>query len=342
MTKATQTMIAKFEGLLEDGQDYTKSQVMALLKTLSADKPKKSKNAYQYFMGDKTTRASLKEANPESSSKEMLALMAAHWKTLGDSDREPYATMAEDEKSSMPTETKTKDRSRGRTPYQCFMADKTARALVVQENPESPSKDILTIMAGKWKTFSDSEKEPYAVLSAEDKLLFPDSKTSTKTSKTSKTSTKTSKTPFDMFQSECARKAKAKAKAKGSDSDSDSDTDSDSDSDSDSEESIEEQWTGMSDSEKKKYVDKCAAAKSPKPKCARMMYLADAGVKAQLKDQHPEAKAAELTKLMSAQWKELEDKEPYEAAALKAKERHELLFSETRALPNLTRSVSIS
>ena len=349
MTKAIETFTNKLSALLKEGTEYSKDDILGMIARLTQqqeDKPKRAKNPYQFFMADKEARELVKQQNTEATSKEILRLMAAMWKGFSDQDKEKYQQQADEEKQQMPeTETKTKERTRARTPYQCYMGNKEARAAIVTANPDAANKDILTLMAGKWKELSDEEKAPYQQEADLDKQNFPTTDTKPK-----KTTAKKDKTAFELFEAECERKAKAKAKAiakakaaKEAASDSDS-SDSDSDSEEEEEEeplTIKQQWEQLSPTEQQKYEEK----KVPKPKTAKVLYQADEEVKAAAKEEHgADIKAVELNKILAAQWKELDDeaKEPYNKAAQKEKERYDLLISAlgTNKKPQLQRSVS--
>ena len=350
MTKAIETFTGKLSALLKEGTEYSKDDILGMIARLTQqqeDKPKRAKNPYQFFMADKEARELVKLENTEATSKEILQLMAAKWKGFSDQDKEKYQQQADKEKQQMPkTETKTKERTRARTPYQCYMSNKEAREAIVAANPDAPNKDILTLMAGKWKELSDEDKAPYQQEADLDKQKYHTTDTKPK-----KTTAKKDKSAFELFKAECERKQRAKekaiAKAKAakeaaSDSDS-SDSDSDSDSEEEKEEplSIEQQWEQLSPTEQQKYEEK----KIPKAKTAKVLYQADEEVKAAAKEEHgADIKAVELNKILAAQWKELDDeaKEPYNKAAQKEKERYDLLISAlgTKKKPQLKRSTS--
>jgi hypothetical protein len=345
MTKAIETFTGKLSALLEEGTEYSKDDILGMIARLTQqqDKPKRAKNPYQFFMGDKETRELVKQENSEASSKDILRLMAAKWKGFSDQDKEKYQQQADAEKQQMPeTETKTKERTRARTPYQCYMGNKEARAAIVAANPEAANKDILTLMAGKWKELPEEEKVPYQQEADLDKQQFPTA------TKPKKTTAKKDKTGYELFQAECDRKQRAKAKAVAKAKElkaASSDSDSDSDTDSDEEEeplSIQEQWGQLSPTEQQKYEEK----KIPKAKTAKVLYQADEEVKAAAKEEHgADIKAVDLNKILAAQWKDLdhEAKETYNKAAQKEKDCYELHISSLGTKkPQLKRSISAS
>jgi hypothetical protein len=50
------------------------------------------------------------------------------------------------------------------TAYQCFMADKDARAAIEEANTEASKREVLTLMTAHWKTLNDSGREPFVAM----------------------------------------------------------------------------------------------------------------------------------------------------------------------------------
>ena len=306
MTKSIATIATQLEAALADEQQYSKTQVLELFKRLTEAKEKKpktkrAKSAYQFFMGDAEVRKVVKEENQDASSKEILTLMAGKWKSMEDEEKSKYTEMSAQDKDAVQQQQPPKaekTRTRAKTAYQFFMGDTEVRQAVKEENPEASSKEILTLMAGKWKGMEDEEKSKYVDLSEEDKKAFVLS-------------------PFDVF--------------KGSLSE---------------DEDAQEKWDSMSESDKEEFSKapekkkKAPAEKSsPKPsKTALKIYQTNKTVRDAMKEDHAGVNAKEITKLLSVQWKGLTDEEkaPFKAEAEKEKVKQTLLTGR----PTLVRSVS--
>jgi len=256
---------------------------------------------------------------------------------------------------------------RAKNSYHFFLGDSEVRDAVKDQNKDASSKEILSLMAGKWKGLQDKEKEKYVAQSKAEKETMPKvvkvqkervraknsyqffmgdvdvreevkSENSDAESKdilkfmaarwkglddedkekyvvmANEDKLKFTKTPFDVFKAQC--------------------------SDSDNAES---QWEELSDSEQEEYgkvkaVKKTTEKKTKQPKSALKLYQSDKDVRAEMKEENPEAKAVEITKMLSENWKEMsdEEKEPFKEMAKKEKVKHTLLSSE----PSLVRSVS--
>ena len=315
MSKSIATMITQLDAALSDEQQYSKEQVLELFKTLTLayvyqvpnnkdskekkPKTKRAKSAYQFFMGDAEVRKIIKEENTEATSKEILTLMAGKWKGMEDEEKTKYAEMSAQDKETMQKQQPPKaekKRTRAKTAYQFFMGDAEVRNEVKEENEEASSKEILTLMAGKWKGMEDEEKTKYAEMSEEDKKAFALS-------------------PFDVFKGGLSE-----------------------------DEDAQEKWDSMSESEKDEFSKapvkkKASTVKSPKQsKTALKIYQSNKEVREVMKEENTDSNAKEITKLLSEQWKELTDEEkaPYKAEAEKEKVKHSLLT----ARPTLVRSVS--
>ena len=162
--------------LKSEHPEFTPKEMMAALakkwKTLSAEekavyqpepsttvqaaslKPKKKRapSAYNRFMADAEQRASLKEANPDYTPKEMMAALAKKWKTLSEEEKEAYRPDPS-EAITPPTPTKKRQPSA----YNRFMADQTRREALKTAHPDSSPREIMSLMAAEWKTLSDED-----------------------------------------------------------------------------------------------------------------------------------------------------------------------------------------
>ena len=296
MTKPTiETIFTQLDTTLKEGNDYTKTDVLQLLKEFTSEKTKapRAKTSYQFFMGDAEVRSSITDSNKDATSKDILKLMADHWATLSDSDKEKYVQLSDLDKAKVQqlqgpkTE---KVRTRFKIFYQFFMGDSDIRQLVKDENTDANNKDILKLMSVKWNTLTDSEKKKYEEMSEQDKLLF-------------------TKTPFDLFKEGLSEDEVQGAQAK---------------------------WDALTDSERDAFSEK---KKTPEKKSAKAsksplkFYQSDNNAKTALKLLHPDAKAGEITKLLSEKWKTMttEEQTPYKEMAEKLKLQNSLLTGGPRS-----------
>ena len=167
--------------LKSEHPDYSPKEMMSALakkwKTLSAaekavyqpepsttveaaplkQKKKRQPSAYNRFMADAAQRASLKEANPDYTPKEMMAALAKKWKTLSEEEKAAFQPDPS-EAVTPPTPNKKK---RQPSAYNRFMADKERREALKTAHPDSSPREILSLMASEWKTLSDEDKSAY-------------------------------------------------------------------------------------------------------------------------------------------------------------------------------------
>jgi len=148
-----------------------------------ADHPKGPSNAYIYYT--KEIRPSTKDAHPDLSPKELIALMAKMWKETADEDRAEYETQAANDKLRYETEmavfeaahpelarSSTKSSSPGKptkaTAYGMFC--EANRQMVKDENPELEANKVTKILAENWaliKKDHSKEAEKYQDLADE-------------------------------------------------------------------------------------------------------------------------------------------------------------------------------
>jgi hypothetical protein len=169
--------------LKEANPDYSPKEMMSALakkwKTLSPDekaayqpdpstavqaapviKKKRAPSAYNRFMADTEQRATLKEANPDYSPKEMMSALAKKWKTLSTDAKAAY------QPAVSPTASTPPKKKRPPSAYNRFMADKERRETIKNAHPESSPREIMSLMAAQWKLLSDDDKIPYQPPSA--------------------------------------------------------------------------------------------------------------------------------------------------------------------------------
>ena len=170
-------------------------------KKKAAGEPKKGKSAYIFFCADerlKLKEEQLKEEQPEMLAKEILAELGARWKLFKDKnpqgvkkyeemaandkkryeeEMKNYVPVAADEENPVAEKTKKTKKTKaagepkkGKSAYIFFCADE--RALLKEEKPEMPAKEVLVELGARWKALSDKEKEKYNKLAAEDKKRY--------------------------------------------------------------------------------------------------------------------------------------------------------------------------
>lgn len=134
------------------------------------DYPKGVSSAYIFFT--KAARPSLKAANPELSSKELITLMGKMWRETGDRDRAEYEEEAARDKERYEAEMKVfelahPELARSKSPdnkkptkssaYVIFCEEN--RQTVKDENPELDGKSISKILANLWSKIKKDDKE---------------------------------------------------------------------------------------------------------------------------------------------------------------------------------------
>lgn len=129
-----------------------------------ADHPKGPSNAYIYYT--KAIRPSTKDAHPDLSPKELIALMAKMWKETADEDRAEYEAQAAEDKERYEKEmamfeknhpdlarSSTKSSTSPGKPTKATaygMFCEANRQMVKDENPELDGKTVTKILAEKW------------------------------------------------------------------------------------------------------------------------------------------------------------------------------------------------
>jgi hypothetical protein len=109
---------------------------------------------YQLFLSDKNIQDKVKTDNPEADFGTRSKLLAEMWTKLEECDKTPYITRAAD--IAPP-----KKKKRAPTAYNLFIKDPKRREKITTDNPDTPQKDIMRLLAAEWKTLSDTDKLPY-------------------------------------------------------------------------------------------------------------------------------------------------------------------------------------
>lgn len=155
--------------------------------------PKRPLSAYMFFANAK--RKELMAENPKKTVGELGKELGALWKNLSEDDKKPYAKQAvkdksryeEEMKSYQPPEpesgadsdTEKKGKKRKKDPnapkralsaYMLFCNDK--RAEVKEENPNIENKEIMKVLAERWKELSGEDKKEFDEKANEEKERY--------------------------------------------------------------------------------------------------------------------------------------------------------------------------
>ena len=317
-------MAGKWKGM--EDEEKTKYVEMSAQdrETMQQQQPHKAekkrthaKTAFQFFMGDAEVRKVVKEENEDASSKEILTLMLGKWKGMEDDEKTKYVEMSTQDKKEVGETKTTKTRTRAKTAYQFFMGDAEVWNEVKEENAYATSKEILTLMTGKWKGMEDEEKTKYVEMSAQDKETMQQQQPH----KAEKKRTR-AKTAFQFFMGDAEVRKVVKEENE----------------DASSKEILTlmlGKWKSMEDEEKNKYVEMSTQDKEEfqteektstqdkeefqteektqtktKPKkTAYQFFIGDAEVRATIKEENPDAIPMDIMGLMGGKWKSMDEEE---------------------------------
>ncbi len=129
--------------------------------------PKGACSAYIFYTT--ANREVFKKKNPEVSNKQLTSLMAKSWKSMSEPEKALYNKLAEEDRERYRTEREKFDiehpeRARKKTSankptkvtaYQMFC--KEQREKVKEDNPDSDSKEIGTILSDTWEDIKNNE-----------------------------------------------------------------------------------------------------------------------------------------------------------------------------------------
>jgi len=128
-------------------------------------KPKRARNSFAFFYS--ANFQSSKKANPDARVTEIVKLLSQKWKSMSDSQKQPYV-----EKANIDHERSQKEKAeylkslppkRPLAPYMLFSQE--VRDSVTKSNPNASTIEIGKLLGEKWRNLSDSQKEKYRRLS---------------------------------------------------------------------------------------------------------------------------------------------------------------------------------
>ena len=289
--------------------------------TTTTKQRKRARSAYTLYSSDEKVREVVKSSNPDADFGAQSKLIAAQWKELTDTEREPYITASEKEKAEM-TASKLatgqpltgKVRKRARSAYTLYTMDDEVKSMVKVDHPDASFTDFSKILAAQWKTLTDQDKEKYTIASGKEKVEMAEKPTVLGATK--KPKQKRAKSAYTLYSSDPT----VREKVTKANPEADFGTLS---------KLISAQWQGLSDQLKKPYLDASEkektemalikAANKPAKSRAKSAYLhfsMNSVVRNAAKSAHPDKSVTELAKVLGAQWKALtdDDRLPYKKA----------------------------
>lgn len=136
------------------------------LKKSTRKKNKRAKTGYRMFSSDKTVRDNIKnESSEELTLGQMSKLVSEKWKSLSDEEKKVYEQMAHEKNEQNPVIKSTQKKTKKKTSYNLYLADKEVREKHKNSSKEKLSMmEINKLMIAEWKTMSDKDKQKYVDL----------------------------------------------------------------------------------------------------------------------------------------------------------------------------------
>jgi len=154
--------------------------------------PKKPINPYMAFMA--VQRREVAKANPGMPVREVVSCVAAMWRDLPQSEKQPYVARAQVDKTRFEMEKAnwmTQPPKKPMNSFLCFSSEQ--RRHVLKANPTIPAREIAVHLANQWKELSEHQRQPYVAMAGQAKMQFQQENTRWKqqvsTSSKRKTST---------------------------------------------------------------------------------------------------------------------------------------------------------
>ena len=296
---------------------------------------KRARSAYTLYT--MAIKESVATENPGASFGDLSKLMGGKWKTLSSEEKQPYVEANEKEKLEMEQAKSSQvapnptisARKRARSAYALYSSDSSVREAIGLANPTASFGDRSKLISAQWKGLSETDRQPYVEASNKEKSEFAEAKQEAgELTSTSGKERKRARSAYALYTMD--QKVKDAIKVKHPDVEFTTFS-----------KIISAQWKEMSDDEKAPYVEasnkekeEMAAKKvivsqneekKPKQKRARSaytLYSSDPLVRDVVVKANPDADFGVLSKLISAQWKDLSggDKQKYVDASQKQKD----------------------
>eukprot|EP00467_Chlorarachnion_reptans_P007869 CAMPEP_0114505740 /NCGR_PEP_ID=MMETSP0109-20121206/11022_1 /TAXON_ID=29199 /ORGANISM="Chlorarachnion reptans, Strain CCCM449" /LENGTH=819 /DNA_ID=CAMNT_0001684215 /DNA_START=201 /DNA_END=2660 /DNA_ORIENTATION=+ len=153
--------------------------------------PKRAKSAFMLFVQKR--RKTVKEENPNLKFGEISKLMGEKWKELPDDEKKEFLNAAKNDKiraekekekydeehkdddDDSPKRKKKRKKAPGepKRPLSAYMFfAKNNRASIVGENPGKQPKEIMSLVAEKWRALDDDDKKEFNDLAKKDKTRY--------------------------------------------------------------------------------------------------------------------------------------------------------------------------
>jgi len=162
------------------GKKIVKTTVASTKPIKDINRPKKASTAYILFSNE--MRQQVKASNPEMKSNQLMTELGRLWKLLTDDQKAVYNTKFEEEKAryaqemasySPPVVQEAPKKVELKKPMNAYVVFcKEKRFQLMAENPTMKFGEITKVLADKWKSISEEEKQPYIKSSEEQRLAY--------------------------------------------------------------------------------------------------------------------------------------------------------------------------
>jgi len=147
-------------------------------KAAMRNKPKRPRSGFIMFL--QSNLDVIRKRNPDKTYQENLKLACFHWKQLSIEEKKPYFQLAAVDKERYEREKavmEQKKKPKAKRPRSAFIFfSQSARHKIMEAHPGLKLVDVSKILGAQWKHMSNTEKEPYAILAAEDRMRFQSEK----------------------------------------------------------------------------------------------------------------------------------------------------------------------
>ena len=278
---------------------------------------KRARSAYTLFTMNDKVKEMVRNENPGLNFSEFSKVLSEKWKSLSDSEKEPYQLESNKEKDNLSLtnsekpvqEQKMNTRQRARTPYVFYIMDTKVREEIKKDNPEANFGSLSKLLAAKWKTLSEQERLPYQEKSLAEKQTLEKVAPQEKVVK----ERKRARTAYTFYTMDLEVRQKLRTEYPDAKF-------------SEFSKILSKQWKILSEEDKKTYQELSKSerlemqnknenkkAKQKRGRSAYTLYSSDASVRSAVREAHPDATFGDISKILSQQWKELDEsvKKPY-------------------------------
>ena len=132
-------------------------------KTQVKTKQQRAKSAYTLYSSDINVRKVIKDSNPDAVFGQISKLISTQWHSLTDSERLPYVTESNKQKSEMAIlkEANKKPKTRAKSAYLHYSMNVEIRTKAKDANPDMSVTELAKVLGKQWKSLNKTEQEPY-------------------------------------------------------------------------------------------------------------------------------------------------------------------------------------